>query len=389
MNYKSAFLLRCPAIPKVRIALVGLGNRGTKTLVRYAFIGNAEISCIVDVDSRRLERANKLLRDSGRKEALALCGPDAWKEACQLPDIDLIYICTEWRTHTLMAVHAMRCGKHVAVEVPAATTVEECWSLVHTAEQTQRHCFMTENCCYDYFALETLEMHRRGLFGEITHCEGAYIHDLSTDNECGESNTSWIERGCLTHGGNPYPTHGIGPIGQLLGFHRTDRMLRLVSMTSAGAKEAGLPLGRVNTTLIQTARGVSIMLQLDVTTHRPYNRLQTVCGTKAFVQKYPVPTVNNGEQCFTGDSAERYMSRFDGTDAAQLLRKGEAMNVPNAMNYAMDARLIHCLNNGLPLDIDVYDAAEWSCLTELSRLSAQNGCTPIEIPEFCPNMGRK
>ena len=97
MNYKSAFLLRCPAIPKVRIALVGLGNRGTKTLVRYAFIGNAEISCIVDVDSQRLARANKLLRDSHRKEALTLCGPDAWKEACQLPDIDLIYICTEWR----------------------------------------------------------------------------------------------------------------------------------------------------------------------------------------------------------------------------------------------------------------------------------------------------
>ena len=128
------------------------------------------------------------------------------------------------------------------------------------------------------------------------------------------------------------------------------------------------------------------MLQLDVTTHRPYNRLQTVCGTKAFVQKYPVPTVNDGEECLTGDAAERYMSQFEGTDAARLLRKGEAMNVPNAMNYAMDARLIHCLNNGLPLDIDVYDAAEWSCLTELSRLSAQNGCNPVEIPGFCPNM---
>lgn len=383
----SAFLLKCTPIPVVRIALVGLGQRGMKTLERYAFINGAEIRCIADLRFERLAEANKILESSGRPTALALAGENAWSKACCLPDIDLIYICTEWSSHAMIATYAMKCGKHVAVEVPAATTLEECQLLVKTAEETQRHCFMTENCCYDFFALQTLEMNRQGFFGTITHCEGAYIHNLSVPSRHNggltDTRINWMEHSCAMHGGNPYPTHGIGPIAQLLGFHRTDRMVSLTSATARGTEENGNLLGRVNSSLITTQNGVTILLQLDVTTPRPYSRLQTICGTRAFVQKYPVPVLQMaGKEPLTGESALREMENYATSPVSQLWKEGHAMSVPNEMNYTMDARLIFCLNQGLPLDIDVYDAAEWSCLSELTQLSARNDGRPVEIPNF-------
>lgn len=385
----SAQLLACQPIPVVRIALIGLGNRGMKTLERYQYIKHAEICCLVDIDKQCLDAANAKLTATGRPLARAMQGAEAWKEACQLADIDLVYICTEWRWHTVIAVEAMNCGKHVAVEVPAATSVAECWQLVETAERTRRHLFMTENCCYDLFALETLEMARQGHFGHITHCEGAYIHHIKSPQPTGcyhsDTQRNWMVHSCAAHGGNPYPTHAIGPIAQLLDFHHADRMVSLVSVTAKGAFEGDETdvMGRINTALIQTHNGVSIMLQLDVTTPRPYNRLQTVCGTKAFVQKYPLPTLQRAEgEPLTGAEALDAMQRYATQPAALLWQEGHALGVPNEMNYAMDARLIYCLNNGLPLDMDVYDAAEWSCLAELTQKSAIHGGMPVEIPDF-------
>ena len=363
--------MRVPPIPHVRIALIGLGQRGMKTLERYAYIQGASIICIADINAQKLEQANQKLVATHRQKARTYCGTEAWREICKQDDIDLVYICTDWSTHCKIAVTAMESGKHVAVEVPAAETVEECWQLVNTAERTQRHCFMTENGCYDNFALATLEMKRQGLLGEITHCEGAYIHRIEN------LSASWMEQSCAQHGGNPYPTHGIGPIGQLLGLHRTDRMDYLVSLTSDGQN-------KVNSTLIRTVNGVSILLQLDVTTPRPYNRLQTVCGTKGFIQKYPLPTIQlDGEEAPTvGEEALRKAESYFDSETARLWQKGHELKVPNEMNFTMDSRLIHCLQNGLPLDIDVYDAAEWSCLAELSRQSAQSGSIPVRIPDF-------
>lgn len=381
--------LACPPIPLVRIALIGLGARGMKTLERYAYIPGAQIVCLADLDARRVEAAQQTLRLTGRPAALGLTGPGAWREACRLPGADLVYICTEWSTHAIMAIEAMNCGKHAAVEVPAATTLEECRRLVRTAETTHRHCFMAENCCYDLFTLQTLEMHRQGHLGHITHLEGAYIHNLTgTRATGGGTRHSWMENSCALHGGNPYPTHGIGPMAQLLSLHRPDRMERLVSLTARGtadpADPSGTLRGRVNTTLIRTVGGVTLMLQLDVTTPRPYSRLQTVCGTLGYVQKYPLPTVQtvHTPQALTGEEALDYMERYSTSPAAQLWKEGHRLRVPNEMNYAMDARLIHCLRHGLPLDISVYDAAEWSAIAELTQRSARQGGEPIPIPQF-------
>lgn len=380
--------LACTPIPLVRIALIGLGGRGMKTLERYAFIHGAEIRYLVDIDEQRVLLANQKLTQSGRSQAKVLIGEKAWAEACSMQDVDVVYICTEWRSHTTIATEAMRCGKHVIVEVPAATTLRECWQLVETAEKTRRHLFIAENCCYDFFALQTLEIKRRGLFGQIMHCEGAYIHNLNEYKfapQHGDTKHNWMIHSCAQHGGNPYPTHAIGPIAQLLDFHNQDRMMRLVSLSSSITipNECNSELGHINNTLILTERGVSILLQLDVSTNRPYNRLQTVCGTKGFAQKYPLPTLQlEGEKLLTGNEALSTMQKFATSPASQLWQRGHQLGVPNEMNYAMDARLIYCLQNGLPLDIDVYDAAEWSCLAELTQLSASQGNIPIDIPQF-------
>jgi hypothetical protein len=385
----SVLELRCEPIPLVRIGLIGLGQRGMKTLERYAFIADAEIRYIVDLSVDKIEEANKKLFESGRPKAKALLGEKAWVDLCKVDDVDLIYICTEWDSHCEMAVTAMNNGKHVAVEVPAARTIDECWLLIDTAERTRRHLFMTENCCYDHFALTTLEMHKQNRLGEITHCEGAYIHDLrdvfglTPDHNSSNSTRLWMEKNCNEHAGNPYPTHGIGPIGWLLGLHRGDRMKYLVSLTS-GNSTISEKISRVNSTLIQTEKGISILLQLDVTTPRPYSRLQTVCATLGYVQKYPIPVIQTADfpHALTGDEALAEADKYSNNIASKLWKKGHELGVPNEMNFTMDSRLIYCLHHGLPLDIDAYDAAEWSCIAELSRQSALKGSIPVEIPDF-------
>ncbi|MCH5181599.1 MAG: Gfo/Idh/MocA family oxidoreductase [Prevotellaceae bacterium] len=325
----------------LRIALIGLGRRGLKTLQRYASVPGAEICLLCDTDPQTVPT------DYAHLPFIA-----DWREACRA-DVDLVYICTPWDTHCAMACHAMEAGRHAAVEVPAATTVEECHRLVETSRRTGRQLLMTENCCYDLFHLETLEMVRAGLLGELTHLEGAYIHPL----ENGEA--EWMQQSYLSHGGNPYPTHAFGPVCQLLG---DDRPARLVSLTGKNG---------INTTLVRTEGGVSIMLALDVATPgRPYSRLQTVCGTRGFVQKYPVPCVR-----VEGEWNRR-------APLIELWHEGHRLGVPNEMNYVMDCRMVEALTTGRRPDIDVTDAALWSSIAPLSRQSALLGGQPVDIPDF-------
>lgn len=392
-------------IPVVRIGFIGLGNRGILTLQRYMQIEGVEIKALCEIREGNLTKAQQILKESGFPKAMGYTGNEGWKQMCEHPDIDLVIICTDWLTHTPMATYAMEHGKHVALEVPAAMTVEECWKLVDTAEKTRQHCMMLENCCYDPFALTTLNMAQQGVFGEITHVEGAYIHDLRSIYFADESNggfhNHWGKKYSIGHTGNPYPTHGLGPICQILNIHRKDRMSFLVSLSShqagmtayarktfgADSAEAKQPylLGDMNTTIIQTVKGKSIMIQYNVATPRPYSRLHTICGTEGFAQKYPVTTIALEPDAGTpleGKALEELMEKYKHPFTAQYGEEARRRNLPNEMNYVMDCRLIHCLRNGLPLDMDVYDAAEWSCITELSEKSVLNGSTPVEIPDF-------
>ena len=382
MRKATVYQLRCEPLPVVRIGMIGLGHRGIKTLQRYADIEGSEITCLADIDAGAVERANQQLALSGRHLARTFTGEEAWREVCRQADVDLVYVCTDWNSHAPIAIEAMECGKHVAVEVPLATTVDDCRRVVEVAERTRRHCFMTENCCYDWFHLATLSLAETGALGIITHCEGAYIHDWRDlfSHQAMPGRQGFYEESCH-HGGNPYPTHAIGPIAQLLGFHRHDAMDCLVAMTGHAAGEDSL-LGHVSSALISTKKGATVLLQFDGTTPRPYSRLQTVCGTKGFVQKYPQPVVQTEDGLRDGEHAENFMKLLLHTPAGRLWMQGHLLGVDNEMNYAMDRRLVHCLQRGLPLDIDVYDAAEWSCLAELTRESAMAHGKQVKIPDF-------
>lgn len=379
MGDSNVLRLACAPLSLVRIGFIGLGNRGMATLKRYLVIDDIEIVAMCDVNTAHLGAAAELLRAEGKHCPVLLDSPEGWRAMCQREDIDLVYICTDWLTHTPMACFAMEQGKHVAIEVPAATTVEECWQLVNTAERTRRHCFMLENCCYDTFHQATLTMAEEGLLGTLTHLEGAYIHDLRDKYEA-DGPKGWMARLCGQHKGNPYPTHGIGPVCQLLKIHRGDKLDYLVSMTPS----TDVPYDVcVNNTLIRTVKGKTILLQYDVTTPRPYSRMQTVCGTRGFVQKYPRRCIMlDGQELVKGDAVESLIAQYTRPDIATIQAEGHRLGVANIMNYTMDRRLIYCLREGLPLDIDVYDAAEWSCIAELSEQSALNGGIPIKIPDF-------
>lgn len=380
MEQTHVLKLACEPIPTVRIGFVGLGKRGMVTLQRYLMIEGIDIVALCDVNSSHLTEAQAMLTADKRYSPTLYDAANGWRTMCERTDVDLVYICTDWLTHTPMACYAMEHSKHVAVEVPAATTVEECWQLVDTAERTRRHCFMLENCCYDTFHQGVLAMERKGLFGELTHAEGAYIHDLRDKDDTRQSK-GWMTHLCRQHKGNPYPTHGIGPVCQLLHIHNGDRLDYLVSLTPSSDFLHNDVC--INNTLIKTVKGKSILLQYDVTTPRPYSRMQTLCGTKGFAQKYPRCCIMlDGQDPIMDDEAEHHATQYTEAHIASIQEEGKRKQVANIMNYTMDYRLIHCLRHGLPLDMDVYDAATWSCIAALSEQSALNGGAPVKIPDF-------
>ncbi|MEA5128762.1 MAG: Gfo/Idh/MocA family oxidoreductase [Proteiniphilum sp.] len=385
-------------IPTVRIGFIGVGNRGGAALRRYIHMEGVEIKAICDLKEELVKRGESYLQTKDLPPADEYIGEDSWKKVCERDDIDLIYICTDWLNHTPMAVYALEQGKHVAMEVPAAVTVNECWQLVNTAEKTRKHCMMLENCCYDFFELTTLNMAQKGVFGELVHGEGAYIHDLRSQ---AKNPASWRVKFYEDYTGNPYPTHGFGPICQAMNIHRGDKMEYLVSISSdqfglslflkeqygedSPESQKKHALGDMNTTIIRTAKGKTIMVQHDVTSPRPYSRLHTLSGTKGFAQKYPTPNIAldpDSHQFLTEDKLNELLKEYEHPFIKEIGEKAKQVGGHGGMDFIMDYRLIYCLRNGLPLDMDVYDAAEWSCLVELTKISTTHGGVPVKIPDF-------
>ncbi len=385
-------------IPTVRVGFLGTGNRGSKAARRFTFIEDVEIVALCDIYQHKVTSTQKTIADRGFPLADEYVGEEAWKEMCDRDDIDLIYITTDWATHVPMAVYAMERGKHVAIEVPAAISVDESWELVNTAERTQKHCIMLENCTYDFFELTTLNMAQQGLFGDIVHGEGAYIHDLRSQLK---SKTNWRIKHYEDYTGNPYPTHGLGPVCQAMNIHRGDKMNFLVSVSTdqfgmtryledtfgkdspEAAKE--YKMGDMNTTIIKTEKGKTIMVQHDVTSPRPYSRLHTLSGTKGFAQKYPNPGISldsEGHNFLKKDACDKLMKEYEHPFITEIGEYAKEVGGHGGMDFIMDYRLVYCLQNGLPLDMDVYDAAEWSSLFELTEISASNGGVPVKIPDF-------
>lgn len=400
-----------PKMETVRVGFIGMGMRGPGAVDRFTHIPGTEIVALCDLHADRLEKAQEILEKAGRKRAAEYSGSEeAWKELCDRDDIDLVYIVTDWKRHADMMLYAMDKGKHVACEVPAAMTLDEIWAVVNKAEEKQLHCMMLENCVYDFFELTTLNMAQQGLFGEIIHAEGAYIHNLADFWNHYEGD--WRMEYNKKHRGDVYATHGMGPACQVLDIHRGDKMNYLVAMDT---KPANIPEFLINNrgvdpdsayqfangqhtmTMIRTEKNKTIHIQHDVSSPRPYSRMYQVSGTKGFAQKYPIEgyALEGGVAEGAPDLEDLNSHRFVNDEIKAMLMKkykhpihqeleetAKKVGGHGGMDFIMDYRLIYCLRNGLPLDMDVYDLAEWSCLAPLTQLSLENGSAPVEIPDF-------
>jgi len=308
-----------------------------------------------------------------------------------------------------MAIFGMEQGKHVACEVPIAYTLEDCWLLTETAERTQKHCVMLENCNYNEEELWILNMIQEGVFGNITHAEGAYLHDLRAlllDETYYQG--QWRLKQHINRNGNLYVTHGLGPIAYYLNIGRGDTFSYLTSMSSRelnlslAAKQANHQIqnykcGDMNNTLIKTKKGKTILLQFDVHTGRPYSRINKVVGTKAVHDSYPSRLYIDSEKpeywghnWLKNKEYNNYKYKYQHPIIKKLKKISKNFKQGHGgMDFVMIYRLIRCLNLGLPLDINLYDSVMWSSITPLSELSVASNSQPIQIPDFTSGNWKK
>lgn len=393
--------LAAPPIDRVRLGIIGLGHQGSSHLSNFLKVPGAEVRALCDLVPAKVERGLAACAKAGAPApAVYTGGPEDWKRLCD-SDLDLVFIVTPWELHAPMCVEAMRKGKHAATEVPMAPTIAECWQLVDTSEATRRHCVMMENCCYDREEMIILNMVRQGVFGELLHAECGYLHDLRQHKL---SRTYYEGRWRLAHSvrrnGDLYPTHGLGPVCQWLDVNRGNRLesLQSVSTKSRGlnlwaAKTYGADspearqeyaLGDVVNTFIRTARGETILLTHDTNTPRPYSRRGLLQGTRGVVEKYPTPArvyIEGTSPHDEWDTLQKYAGQYEHPIWRALEERSKGAG-HGGMDFIEDFRLVQCLRAGTPTDMDVYDGAAWSSVSELTEKSIAGRGQPVDCPDF-------
>ena len=397
----------------VRIALIGGGHpggRGTSLLRDALHTKLGVVTAVCDLRKERAQMAADIVKKATGKEPAVYGGAeDSWEELIKRDDIDVVIIASPWEWHVPMAVGAMEAGKHAFVEVSAAVTVEDCWRLVDTSERTQKHCVMLENCCYGENELFVLNMARQGVFGELTHAECAYIHDLRWMLYQLGTEGDWRRAYHHRLDGNLYPTHGLGPVAQYLGINRGDQFKFLVSVSSP---EAGLSAyrkknnpnggkhdaekyicGDMNTSIIKTELGRSIMIQHDVISPRPYSRINALSGTGGTFFDYPARlalddgkkyglAVPHGSHDWLGDADMKKMREMFTHPLIKRLKEASKGASHGGMDFVMMYRHLECIKSGATPDSTAYDAASWSSILELSARSVGTGSCPVNIPDF-------
>ena len=398
---------------RIRVGFVGIGGRGSGAVHRVSMIPGVDIVALCDKNPDQVKKNLAWL--AARKYRIVpkkYIGDEAYKELCDFGECDVVYCATPWALHQPVALRALLGGKIALVEVTSALTVDESWELVEASEKLRIPCMQLENCVYGEIELLELNLARMGMFGEINHAEGAYIHDLRAiiPSVGTHYNTEWVWRygENMAHKGNRYPTHGLVPICQTMGINRGDRFDYLVSLengphnvnyeyfkkeflTDADPRRKDPPaaMGDMNTTLIKTVNGKSIMVQHDVSSPRPYSRINLISGTRGIVRNYPFQCAFE-DKCFDGKAH----SWFSDAEAAKVRTKymhpmwrdvsemAKKVGGHGGMDFIMDLRWAWCLQNGEPLDMDVYDLAATSCLCELTEKSVRSGSKPVSIPDF-------
>jgi predicted dehydrogenase len=393
-----------PKLETVRMGFIGLGQRGPGHLKNMTKVEGVEIKALCDLRPESIEQAKKRMESPDLKPDVYTGDANAWKKLCERSDIDAVYIATPWELHTPMALYAMEHGKHAFVEVPAAMTIEDCWKLVKTSEKTRKHCMMLENCAYGFFELLTLNMARQGYFGEIVHGEGAYNHNLLGHNfqKDGGYQDMWRLKENAKRNGNLYPTHGLGPICQVMNINRGDKMDYLVSVSNndfmmrekarelAAKDDFYKPYvnanfrGNTNTTTIRTNNGRTILVEHDVTSPNVYSRIHRIVGTKGTAQQYPLPgrISNGGENWLSEAEVKALEEKYQPVIVKRVGEMAKEVGGHGGMDFLLDWRVIDCLRNGLALDQDVYDAASWSCISPLTEHSVAHRALTMDIPDF-------
>ncbi len=398
-----------PKLDKVRVGFVGIGDRGSGAVKRMTFIDGVEITALCDIRQAAVDGGQKILSDAGLPKAKEFVGgPEGFKKLCESGLVDLVYTATPWEWHVPVGLAAMEAGCHTAIEVSTAKTIDECWDIVETSERTKKHCVILENCCYDFFELLTLNMVRQGVFGDLIHGEGAYIHNLDywlfnkpqDDKMTDGAYTNMWRMHENKRKANVYPTHGLGPICQAMNINRGDKMDYLTAMMSDDftlkkrieekAKEdpffkqfVGWDMrGNMDMQMIRTSKGRTILIQHDVSSPRPYSRIHMLSGTKCFAQKWPLQHIAFGHEVADEAKMKEIEEKYTPEIVRRVGEMAKQVGGHGGMDFIMDWRLIDCLRNGLPMDMDVYDAAAWSSITPLSEWSIANGSQPIEIPDF-------
>ncbi|HEX5633143.1 MAG TPA: Gfo/Idh/MocA family oxidoreductase [Gemmatimonadales bacterium] len=383
-----------------RLAIVGTGGRGTSLLEEFLRVEGVRVTALADIVEATARHAAALVTAAGQPEpALFTRGERDFEALVRRDDVDFVVIATPWAWHVPMAVAAMQAGRHCGVEVPAAVTLEECWTLVDVSERTRRHCMILENCCYGYNELLVLNLVRAGVLGEVLHGECAYIHDLRAILLADEGEGLWRRIPHERRNGNLYPTHGLGPVARYMDIHRGDRLDYLVSMSSP---ERGLTLyrdahapagspkhreryrtGDMNTSLVKTVRGRTIVLQHDVVSPRPYDRINLISGTKGIFRDYPprIHVEGRGEPHRFG-TLDEYKAGYEHDLWRTVGELARTQGGHGGMDLVMAWRLVQCLREGLAPDMDVYDAAAWSAPGPLSEASVRKGSAPVKFPDF-------
>jgi len=391
---------------RVRVGFVGVGLQGGSHVRNFLGLEGVDVVAICDVDTDRAREVAAWVAEDGRRAPnIYARGERDFVRLCETEELDLVFTATPWEWHVPVCVAAMENGKHAATEVPAAYRLEDCWRLVDTAEATQKHCVMMENCNYDRPEMMVFHMARLGLLGELLHAECGYLHDLREIKFEDAHEGLWRRAHSMERNGNLYPTHGLGPVANVMDINRGDRFDYLVSMSSpsrglqAWAREhypEGHPkraeryvLGDVNTSLIKTANGRTIFVSHDTNLPRPYSRIHLVQGTKGIFQGYPHRVYIEGMS--PSHQWEDWQDRLEAFDHPlwKDLDERSAGAGHGGMDYIEDYRLVKCLREGSPTDMNVYDAAAVSAVGPLSERSVANGSRPVEFPDFTRGKWRR
>jgi hypothetical protein len=384
----------------VRLAIVGVGLRGTSLLKEFLAIENVQITAVCDIVKDKCVRAAKLIEKAGQQTPTIYAGGDKdFENLCKREDLDFILTATPWEWHVPVMLAALQNGHHCGSEVPVAYTIADCWKLVDASEKSRRHCVIMENCCYDYNEMMVLNMVRAGLLGELIHGECAYNHDLRKILFEDKNEGLWRRRHHTLRDANLYTTHGLGPVANYMNINRGDKFDYMVAMSSphlgleAYRKDqvpAGDPkwkevykCGDYNTAMIKTAKGRTIMLQHNVSTPRPYDRINLIQGTKGIFRDYPPRIFVDGQEGrHDWTTTDRYKEKFEHPLWKKEGETARKLGGHGGMDYLMCYRLIECMREGYVPDMDVYDSAAWSVPGPLSEMSVARGSVPVKFPDF-------